>query len=589
MKMPISLVAVVVLVVPSFASAQGTKKESKNLTQRVAHEIVEFDYAGLPPEVIAKTETLIRDSLACAVGAHSSEALLAYEEIIGPNGGDCLIFHSGKKGKLLEAVALNSQAANMLDFDDAHTNLGHPGATIVPVALTIAQKYGKSREEVIEAVAAAYEFNLRWARAVFDYEGKMAGPWSIALLQSYGAYVTAAKLLDLDETQVARGLYFAAAGMPLPVAQKTGLNPGQTMNGMKNYYGQASHSMVQAALLAKAGIYSDTEVLDGDQGLWRMMGAKEFHEERVLANLGKDWLIHEMQLKPYSACRWNHAAIDALGELAPQFKPSDLKQIDIHTFQSAVNACSKTDPASTFEVSFSLPHCFGMLLEGHSLILLSEKSVKDEAVLALSRKVKVHLDEKMEALFAKGKLPARVVVTLKDGKTLEKEVLDMKGERGNPIPDEEHAAKVRALIDSSPHENVRGYARKFTDAAGTTSVPSATSSAPKMRYFLFTAQPSSDAWQFMKNNPGDRKADTEKAMKKIGCEMLGYYWGLTHGRNYIIVAAPDGETVQALLVQRLSSDLVQDYEAVELVRSSDMQAMFERLKEIEAADHSIPK
>ena len=140
--------------------------------------------------------------------------------------GDCLILHSGKQGKLLEAVFLNSQAANMLDFDDAHTNLGHPGATIVPPALAIAQKYGKSREELIEAVVAGYEFNIRWARAVFDYEGKMAGPWSISLLQAYGSYVTAAKLLDLDETQVARGLYFAAAGMPLPVAMKTGIMPG---------------------------------------------------------------------------------------------------------------------------------------------------------------------------------------------------------------------------------------------------------------------------------------------------------------------------------------------------------------------------
>lgn len=445
-----------------FAGAQEEKpKESPNLTEQVGQAVVAFNYEQLPPEVIAKTESLIRDSIACAVGAHASEALLKYEAIFGPNGGDCTLLYSGEKAKLLEAVALNSQAANMLDFDDAHTNLGHPGATIVPVAVTIAEKYGKSREEVIEAVAAGYEFNLRWARAVFDYEGKMAGPWSIALLQSYGAYVTAAKLLDLDETQVSRGLYFAAAGMPLPVAQKTGINPGQTMNGMKNYYGQTSHSMVQAALLAKAGIYSDTEVLDGDQGLWRMMGVKKFHEDRVLAKIGREWLIHEMQLKPYSACRWNHAAIDAIYELAPQFKLSDVKQIDVYTFQSAVSACSKTDPKSTFELSFSIPHCFGMALHGQSLILLSEDSIKDKAVLDTSRLVKVHFDKKMEALFGKGKLPARVKVTLKNGKILEKEVITMKGEPEKPIPADEHAAKIEALIDSNPDEELQTHARKL--------------------------------------------------------------------------------------------------------------------------------
>jgi 2-methylcitrate dehydratase PrpD len=219
--------------------------------------------------------------------------------------------------------------------------------------------------------------------------------------------------------------------------------------------------MLQAVLIAKAGVYSDTTVLDGDQGLWRMMGAKKFHADRVLADLGDEWLIMEMQLKPYSACRWNHAAIDALGALAPEFKPSAVKQIDVYTFKSAVDACSKTDPRNTFELSFSIPHCFGMLLEGHSLVLLSEKSVPDKDVLALSKRVKIHLDEKMEALFAKGKLPARVVVTLNSGKTLEKEVLTMKGEQENPIPEEEHSAKVKTLIDSSPHTNVRRYAQRY--------------------------------------------------------------------------------------------------------------------------------
>jgi 2-methylcitrate dehydratase PrpD len=584
MQSLIPVLTLAALLAASPANAQEPSSKPNNLTEQVAHEIVAFDYDDIPPEVIAKAEQLIRDSLACAAGAHANPTLAAVEQIVEPNGGDCLILHSGKQGKLLEAVFLNSQAANMLDFDDAHTILGHPGATIVPPALAIAQKYGKSREELIEAVVAGYEFNLRWARAVFDYEGKMAGPWSIALLQSYGSYVTAAKLLDLDETQVARGLYFAAAGMPLPVAMKTGIMPGQTMNGMKNYYGQVAHSMVQAALTAKAGVYSDTTVLDGDQGLWRMMGAKEFHEDRVLADIGTDWLIMEMQLKPYSACRWNHAAIDALYELVPQFSPSDVKQINVYTFQSAVNACSKTDPNNTFEVSFSIPHCFGMLLKDQSLIMLAEESVRDQDVLTLSRLVKVQLDDKMESLFATGKLPARVVVTLKNGKTLEKKVLTMKGEPENPMPAEEHAAKVKTLIDSSPHQNVKDYANVLL-TTGTSS--SAASADSKMRYFLFSAKPSPEAWQFMKKNPGDRRAATEGAMKKIGCRMLGYYGGVTTGKNYIIAAVPDGRTAQAMLIQRLSSGLVLEYDAIELVESSEMPAVFQRLEELDAADDSL--
>ncbi len=109
----------------------------------------------------------------------------------------------------------------------------------------------------------------------------------------------------------------------------------------------------------------------------------------------------------------------------------------------------------------------------------------------------------------------------------------------------------------------------------------------QMRIFLFSAKPSPEAWRFMKENPGDRRAATEDAMEKIGGKMLGYYWGLTTGKNYIIAAVPDGRTAQAMLIQRLSSGLVLEYDAIELVESSEMPAVFGRLKDLEAADDSV--
>ena len=109
----------------------------------------------------------------------------------------------------------------------------------------------------------------------------------------------------------------------------------------------------------------------------------------------------------------------------------------------------------------------------------------------------------------------------------------------------------------------------------------------EMRIFMFSSKPSPEAWQFMKENPCDRRAATEESMKKVGCRMIGYYWGLTNTRNFIIAEVPDNETVAAMLVQRLSTDLVLEYEAMELLRSSDMPGVFERLIEIEGADDSL--
>lgn len=105
-----------------------------------------------------------------------------------------------------------------------------------------------------------------------------------------------------------------------------------------------------------------------------------------------------------------------------------------------------------------------------------------------------------------------------------------------------------------------------------------------MRIFMFSAKPSAKSWKYMKENPGDRRAETEAAMEKVGCKILAYYWGLTDGKNYIIAAVPDGKTAQASLIQRLASDFVLEYTAIELVESADMPAVFERVKELEAAE-----
>ena len=154
--------------------------------------------------------------------------------------------------------------ANMLEFDDSHIETGHPGASIIQPALVLAEKHGKSREELVEAIVAGYEFNIRWARAAFNFPDKFSGPWSSSLLQAYGTTVMASKLLDLDESQIRRAFFFMAANMPLPVNQKVGILPGQTLSSLKNNYGFAAQGAVLAVLTALTDAQAEETVLDGD-------------------------------------------------------------------------------------------------------------------------------------------------------------------------------------------------------------------------------------------------------------------------------------------------------------------------------------
>jgi 2-methylcitrate dehydratase PrpD len=138
----------------------------------------------------------------------------------------------------------------------------------------------------------------------------------------------------------------------------------------------------------------------------------------VLERLGSEWLIMEMQLKPYRR---------VLG-VTPQSMPSG------------------SSPRSS------------------TGLLSSEDSVHDGVVVEFSHRVHLHEDARMETLFDDGKVRARVGATLKGGETIEQEVPTMKGEAENPMRDEEDAMKIQALIASSPFDRVRSDAGSIVEA-----------------------------------------------------------------------------------------------------------------------------
>ena len=67
-----------------------------------------------------------------------------------------------------------------------------------------------------------------------------------------------------------------------------------------------------------------------------------------------------------------------------------------------------------------------------------------------------------------------------------------------------------------------------------------------VRHFMFVGEPSAKAWEMLARNPVDRRKAVENAFSKLGGEILGYYFGLGDGKNYITVTLPDdNEVIQA--------------------------------------------
>jgi len=110
----------------------------------------------------------------------------------------------------------------------------------------------------------------------------------------------------------------------------------------------------------------------------------------------------------------------------------------------------------------------------------------------------------------------------------------------------------------------------------------------KQRHFMFIGEPNAAAWQYMMDNPSDRKTDVEGAFKALGGEVLSYYFGLGDGKNYITVTIPDdNELIQAIYLMRLPSGMLNSYEVIELMPSEQMSAALKRSKQLIEKDSTI--
>jgi len=107
---------------------------------------------------------------------------------------------------------------------------------------------------------------------------------------------------------------------------------------------------------------------------------------------------------------------------------------------------------------------------------------------------------------------------------------------------------------------------------------------------MFIGEPNAAAWKFMMDNPEDRKAAVAGAFKALGGEVLGYYFGLGDGKNYILVTTPDdNELIQAIYLMRLPAGLLNSYQVIELMPSDQMTNALKKARELIESDSTVKK
>ena len=244
------------------------------------------------------------------------------------------------------------------------------------------------------------------------------------------------------------------------MAGATALNVAGGMSGLAG---------VLAPELALAGIAAQADAIEETFG--RLAG-DGFRPEALTEDLGEGWEIARNYFRLRACCNPIYAALDALEEILSGLRPrpADIEGIEVATYRFAANM-REVDPVNAFAARYSLPHAAAALIlrgnAGHHAF--TDALVRDPAIVALRRRVTVREDPDLSAQVPRLK-PARVTVTLTDGRQVTRLCESARGDHQAPYGDGEVRSKFRELaglvLSSTGVARVEALVERLDELAG---------------------------------------------------------------------------------------------------------------------------
>lgn len=400
------------------------------------------------PEAVRDLARLhILDTLASIVACRGLEAAtLARRYVAAQGGGAVPILGSDERAGLVEAVFASAMTAHAAEINDfIPSAFVQPGPSIVSAAVLLGQQRGRSGRDVVGAVVAGYELASRIPKAIGTGNLQRAGLANHGIGPVFGTATTAAALIGLAPAQVGHMLSYCAQ-------QASGswqwLLDVRHVEKAFVFAGMGARSGMHAALMAEAGFTGVPDSLDVEGGWLRSAAFRGGDADRasLVSELGERFEIREAAYKRYPTGGPTQPAVQALLALREDVAPEAVERIRIampgrwQAFRDA------RMPA------LNLPYLAAIIMMDGRLDFVAAQSLErmasDPAVTAFARKVEVVHDPAQEAPPGQPRTEsARVTITRKRGKPLERYVPFVRGFPSHPMSRADVEAKARELVE----------------------------------------------------------------------------------------------------------------------------------------------
>jgi 2-methylcitrate dehydratase PrpD len=427
-----------------------------NETVRLAEYAAGLRFEDLPPNVVQRAKDCITDTVAVIVlgnGLLWSRIVTRYAQRVGTGGRSRILGAGGPTLHAPAAALANGALAHAFESDNL-TKPGagvHPGATLLPPALAIAQERGNSGRELITAVVAGFEVMYRIGYAT-KHSNESRGFHAPGTTGPFGAAVAAGVLLHLDVAAMTNALGIAGslAGGLMEFARS-----GTGAMVKRLHLGRAAEAGVLAASLAADGFTGPTSVIEGEAGFLKVF-CTEWDLADVTRGLGSDYATLKLCLKRFPVHMTAQTGVQAVLELQAEhgFTGAQVDRVTVAGNERMATINNIRNPTDIMMAQYSIPFCVALALfrDPRDPASFDDSALAAPEIRAMCGRVAVIVADPPTKVAG----ASIVTILLKDGRSLSREVDEFNGTPARPLDRAELRDKFMTLTRERYGTNAAG-------------------------------------------------------------------------------------------------------------------------------------
>jgi 2-methylcitrate dehydratase PrpD len=399
---------------------------------------------SLAPHVAREARHRILDTLAAMVsGAHLKPGEMAIRYARGQGGvAEATVITTDITTSAVNAALVNGMFAHADETDDFEpVTKAHPGCAVVPAALAMAEREGRSGIELLSAVTLGYDVCCRFLLALGPDLVRATHRSAEGTSSTLGSAVAAASLARLDEKGMRYALSYAAQQVS---GVWSWVRDAEHVEKAFDFAGMGARNGVTSAIMVQLGFTGVWDVFDGEHNVLMALSAEPKPEEMV-AGLGSRYFITETAIKPFSVGYPIQAPLDAFLKLR---RDHGLSEVNVERIvvklpedgARIVNDRSMPDVNCQHIIAVALVDGTVSFEDSHSY-----QRMADPRVRAAKERVKLIADR--ELMDPAAPRSGMVEVTLRDGRTVSHFTRHAPGTKENPLDTDSVNGKARLLIE----------------------------------------------------------------------------------------------------------------------------------------------